>query len=154
MRHYFHPEIEDVCLPDVLFALSDATRLGIAVALADGAERTAGELGGSLAKSTMTHHLKVLREAGTLRVRSEGTLLLQLAAPGGAGGAVSRPAGAASRLRREVRLHLGRRPPPRLTGARAARPGGSREPRWFRGVRRSYYLVGAGRRLRLDGAGR
>ncbi|GAA5204258.1 MULTISPECIES: helix-turn-helix domain-containing protein [Streptomyces] len=73
MRHYFHPEIEDVCLPDVLFALSDATRLGIAVALADGAERTAGELGGSLAKSTMTHHLKVLREAGTLRVRSEGT---------------------------------------------------------------------------------
>ncbi|MFI0975749.1 MULTISPECIES: ArsR/SmtB family transcription factor [unclassified Streptomyces] len=73
MRHYFHPEIEDVCLPDVLFALSDATRLGIAVALADGQERTAGELGGSIAKSTMTHHLKILREAGTLHVRSEGT---------------------------------------------------------------------------------
>ncbi|MEV0275060.1 helix-turn-helix transcriptional regulator [Streptomyces sp. NPDC050610] len=73
MRHYFHPEIRDVCLPDVLFALSDATRLGIAVALADGGERTAGELGGSLAKSTMTHHLKVLREGGVLWVRSEGT---------------------------------------------------------------------------------
>ncbi|MFI5801524.1 ArsR/SmtB family transcription factor [Streptomyces sp. NPDC051561] len=73
MRHYFHPEIESICLPDVLFALSDPTRLGIAVALGDGQERTVGELGGSIAKSTMTHHLKILREAGTLRVRSEGT---------------------------------------------------------------------------------
>ncbi|MGW1865295.1 ArsR/SmtB family transcription factor [Streptomyces mauvecolor] len=73
MRRYFHPDPADVCLPEVLFALSDATRLGIAVALADGAERTAGELGGDIAKSTMTHHLKILREAGLLYVRSEGT---------------------------------------------------------------------------------
>ncbi|WP_280699177.1 helix-turn-helix domain-containing protein [Kitasatospora sp. GP82] len=73
MRRYFHPDPEDICLPEVLFALSDATRLGIAVDLSDGGERTAGELGGDIAKSTMTHHLKILREAGVLRVRSEGT---------------------------------------------------------------------------------
>ncbi|GAA0328067.1 metalloregulator ArsR/SmtB family transcription factor [Streptomyces olivoreticuli] len=73
MRRYFHPEPENIHLPEVLFALSDATRLGIAVALSDGGERTAGELGGDIAKSTMTHHLKILREAGVLRVRSEGT---------------------------------------------------------------------------------
>ncbi|MCC3766904.1 helix-turn-helix transcriptional regulator [Streptomyces sp. UNOC14_S4] len=73
MRRYFHPDIADIDLPAVLFALSDATRLGIAVALADGSERTAGELGGGIAKSTMTHHLKILREAGMLFVRSEGT---------------------------------------------------------------------------------
>ncbi|MEV4436011.1 helix-turn-helix domain-containing protein [Streptomyces sp. NPDC049555] len=73
MRHYFHPDIDAISLPAVLFALSDATRLGIAVALADGSERTAGELGSDIAKSTMTHHLKILREAGVLYVRSEGT---------------------------------------------------------------------------------
>ncbi|MFF7257857.1 ArsR/SmtB family transcription factor [Streptomyces microflavus] len=73
MRHYFHPDIDRVALPAVLFALSDATRLGFVVALADGEERTAGELGGDIAKSTVTHHLKILREAGLLRVRSEGT---------------------------------------------------------------------------------
>ncbi|GAA2253805.1 helix-turn-helix domain-containing protein [Streptomyces amakusaensis] len=73
MRRYFHPDPEDIRLPEVLFALSDATRLGIAVALSRGDERTAGELGGGIAKSTMTHHLKILREAGLLHVRSEGT---------------------------------------------------------------------------------
>ncbi|WP_067122200.1 ArsR/SmtB family transcription factor [Streptomyces yokosukanensis] len=73
MRRYFHPETDDILLPAVLFALSDATRLGIALALADGEERTAGELGDGMAKSTMTHHLKILREAGVLYVRSEGT---------------------------------------------------------------------------------
>jgi DNA-binding transcriptional ArsR family regulator len=73
VRRYFHPDTADIQLPAVLFALSDATRLGIAVALSDGKERTAGELGGGIAKSTMTHHLKILREAGVLWVRSEGT---------------------------------------------------------------------------------
>ncbi|MFZ4273120.1 ArsR/SmtB family transcription factor [Streptomyces arboris] len=73
VRHYFHPDIERIALPAVLFALSEETRLGFVVALADGAERTAGELGGDIAKSTVTHHLKILREAGLLRVRSEGT---------------------------------------------------------------------------------
>ncbi|MEE1753366.1 ArsR/SmtB family transcription factor [Streptomyces sp. SP18CS02] len=73
MRRYVHPDPADIRLPEVLFALSDATRLGIAVQLSDGGERTAGELGGDIAKSTMTHHLKILREAGVLYVRSEGT---------------------------------------------------------------------------------
>lgn len=73
VRRYFHPDTDDIRLPGVLFALSDATRIGIVVALSDGSERTAGDLGGDIAKSTMTHHLKILREAGVLRVRSEGT---------------------------------------------------------------------------------
>ncbi|MEU1287649.1 metalloregulator ArsR/SmtB family transcription factor [Kitasatospora sp. NPDC005856] len=73
MRRYFHPDPKDIRLPAVLFALSDATRLGIVLALSDGREHTAGELGGDIAKSTMTHHLKILRESGLLWVRSEGT---------------------------------------------------------------------------------
>ncbi|MFD4659536.1 ArsR/SmtB family transcription factor [Kitasatospora sp. NPDC058444] len=73
MRRYFHPDPKDIRLPAVLFALSDATRLGIVLALSDGKEHTAGELGGDIAKSTMTHHLKILRESGLLWVRSEGT---------------------------------------------------------------------------------
>lgn len=73
VRRYFHPDPKDIRLPAVLFALSDATRLGIVLALSDGKEHTAGELGGDIAKSTMTHHLKILRESGLLWVRSEGT---------------------------------------------------------------------------------
>ncbi|MFC7304820.1 ArsR/SmtB family transcription factor [Streptomyces monticola] len=72
MRRYVHPETEDIELPGVLFALSDATRLGMVVELSDGVERTAGQLGGEIAKSTVAHHLKVLREAGVIFVRSEG----------------------------------------------------------------------------------
>jgi DNA-binding transcriptional ArsR family regulator len=72
-RTYFHPSTADVRLQDVLFALSDPTRLAIASELADGSERTSGELlNGSVPKSTMSHHLKILREAGITRSRVDG----------------------------------------------------------------------------------
>jgi len=65
-------EVSKSALPGLLFALSDATRLSIVVTLSDGVERTLNELRGEHAKSTVSHHLKVLREAGAIRVRSEG----------------------------------------------------------------------------------
>jgi DNA-binding transcriptional ArsR family regulator len=41
--------------------------------LADGRERGWGELRAPVAKSTLSHHLRVLRDAGVTRTRQEGT---------------------------------------------------------------------------------
>ncbi|WP_329536032.1 metalloregulator ArsR/SmtB family transcription factor [Streptomyces sp. NBC_01450] len=60
-------------LPRLLGALSDPTRLGIVRVLSDGAERGWGQLRAPVAKSTLSHHLKVLREAGVARTRQDGT---------------------------------------------------------------------------------
>ncbi|MFD7477346.1 ArsR/SmtB family transcription factor [Streptomyces sp. NPDC059837] len=60
-------------LPRLLGALSDPTRLGIVRVLSDGAERGWGQLRAPVAKSTLSHHLKVLREAGVTRTRQDGT---------------------------------------------------------------------------------
>lgn len=71
-RSFPHPRLEEVALADVLFALSDPTRLNIVAMLADGAEHSSGELAGEVPKSTMSHHLKILREAGLTRTVPEG----------------------------------------------------------------------------------
>ena len=46
-------------------ALSDPIRVGLVRVLADGRERGWGELRAPVAKSTLSHHLRVLRDAGT-----------------------------------------------------------------------------------------
>jgi DNA-binding transcriptional ArsR family regulator len=61
-----------VALPDLLFALSDPTRLNIVAVLADGVAHSSGELAGEIPKSTMSHHLKILREAGLTRTQPDG----------------------------------------------------------------------------------
>jgi DNA-binding transcriptional ArsR family regulator len=71
-RDFTQPAIEKVQLHEVLSALSDPTRLAIARALADGEEHSAGDLAGDVPKSTMSHHLKILREAGITTTRPEG----------------------------------------------------------------------------------
>ena len=75
-RNFTHPRAEEIELPTLLFALSDPTRLGIVAALAGGAEHSAGELcstlAGDIPKSTMSHHLKILRESGLTMTRPEG----------------------------------------------------------------------------------
>ncbi|WNI17117.1 ArsR/SmtB family transcription factor [Actinacidiphila sp. ITFR-21] len=68
-----HPETAQLELTDVMAALSDPTRVGLVRLLADGAERGWGELRVPVAKSTLSHHLKVLRAAGLTQTREEGT---------------------------------------------------------------------------------
>jgi DNA-binding transcriptional ArsR family regulator len=67
------PAREEMSLAPVLAALSDPVRLEIVCKLANGCELSCGSLGPSVAKSTLTHHLRVLREAGVITHRREGT---------------------------------------------------------------------------------
>jgi DNA-binding transcriptional ArsR family regulator len=62
-----------ITLSRLLGALCDPTRLGIVRILSDGAERGWGQFDAPVAKSTLSHHLKVLREAGVTHTRQEGT---------------------------------------------------------------------------------
>jgi len=68
-----HPETADLTLTSVLAALADPVRMGLVQTLADGQERAWGELTAPVGKSTLSHHLKVLRSAGVTRTRQEGT---------------------------------------------------------------------------------
>jgi len=67
-----HPDPEQLHLTDVLHALSDPVRLEIVRILGAHAELSCGSLEVSVSKSTVTHHLRVLRDAGLTYTRSEG----------------------------------------------------------------------------------
>jgi len=62
-----------ITLPRVMAALSDPTRIGLVRVLGDGSERPWNHLRVKAAKSTLSHHLRVLREAGLTETRREGT---------------------------------------------------------------------------------
>ena len=64
--------VEDLNLAAILHALSDPVRLRIVSQLADGGERTCGSLDLPVAKSTCSHHFRVLREAGVVAQRLDG----------------------------------------------------------------------------------
>jgi DNA-binding transcriptional ArsR family regulator len=68
-----HPRRDEIELAAVLHALSDPVRLQIVAALAESDERTCGSFELPVTKSTCTHHFKVLREAGVINQRPEGT---------------------------------------------------------------------------------
>ncbi len=68
-----HPERDAIELSAVLQALSDPMRLIVVIALSDGDERTCKSIDLPVVKSTCTHHFRVLREAGVIRQRHEGT---------------------------------------------------------------------------------
>lgn len=71
-----HPGREEIELATVLHALSDPVRLRIVAELAGGEERTCGSFDLPVVKSTCTHHFRVLREAGVIKQRLEGTTKL------------------------------------------------------------------------------
>ncbi|MFE0853414.1 ArsR/SmtB family transcription factor [Streptomyces mutabilis] len=72
-NHHASPADSEISLPRLLGVLSDPTRLGIVRILSDGVERGWGQFSAPVAKSTLSHHLKMLREAGVTQTRQEGT---------------------------------------------------------------------------------
>ena len=75
MAEYEHPEVSAFELPSVLFALSDPVRLAMVRQLAEresGPTFSCNSLAMDMPKSTRSHHLKVLREAGITRSVARG----------------------------------------------------------------------------------
>ncbi|MBW4470340.1 MAG: ArsR family transcriptional regulator [Stenomitos rutilans HA7619-LM2] len=74
MRLLYHPDKKDISLAGVLYALGDPMRLEIVRRLAEKGELPCfAALEADVAKSTLSHHFKVLRESGVLYCRKEGT---------------------------------------------------------------------------------
>lgn len=74
MARFNHPAATDLSLARVLHALSDPIRLYMVRRLATEGELTCGALGADRPKSTMSHHFKMLRDAGVIRTRTEGVI--------------------------------------------------------------------------------
>ncbi|MDM5154545.1 helix-turn-helix transcriptional regulator [Bacillus sp. DX1.1] len=73
MRTLYHPNREEIQFSSVLYALSDPIRLQIVKMLIVQNEQSCGALNIPVAKSTLSHHFKVLRESGVMHTRMEGT---------------------------------------------------------------------------------
>jgi DNA-binding transcriptional ArsR family regulator len=72
-----HPTRAELEIAKVLHALSDPQRLCIVRSLAgDPTPRRCGAFDLDVTKSTLTHHFRVLREAGVIDQREEGTARL------------------------------------------------------------------------------
>ena len=71
------PAADQLDLPTVLAALADPGRLAIVRALAvhgeDCCNKVAELAGLTVGKSTLSHHMKVLRESGVTHTRAQGT---------------------------------------------------------------------------------
>ena len=72
MRHARLPASEEIALEDVFHALSDPFRLEVVRRLATEGEQSCQALEGDRPKSSVSHHFRVLREAGLIRTRNEG----------------------------------------------------------------------------------
>ncbi|MET7996395.1 MULTISPECIES: transcriptional regulator [unclassified Amycolatopsis] len=73
-RYLEEPAVADIRFDDVLNAIADDARMRVLVTLADGEFHPCGPEGllAALHKSTLSHHKKVLREAGLTRTKLEG----------------------------------------------------------------------------------
>jgi DNA-binding transcriptional ArsR family regulator len=65
--------MEQIELSTVLSALGDPIRLDVVRVLSDGREHLRADFDVDVGQSTLSHHMKVLREAGVTRSRPEGT---------------------------------------------------------------------------------
>jgi len=68
-----HPDVEDIHLCSVLYALSDPVRLSFVNKIARSGPQPCNYFELPVAKSTASHHLRTLREAGVVSVQVVGT---------------------------------------------------------------------------------
>jgi DNA-binding transcriptional ArsR family regulator len=77
VREFEHPATDEITLDGVLAALADPMRRSIIRQLADGpAEQQCSRFALPVSPSTRTHHFRVLREAGLIAQRYQGTAIL------------------------------------------------------------------------------
>lgn len=78
MRPLIHPKVEDITLTGLLHALSDPVRLDIVRRLAAATNEMNCQAAAhslDLPKSTLSHHFRVLREAGLVQSERKGVQL-------------------------------------------------------------------------------
>jgi DNA-binding transcriptional ArsR family regulator len=75
MKTLPHPARDDISLCNVFHALSDPVRLSVVRSLAcsEAGEQPCGTFDVPVSKATFSHHIRVLREAGVIRIRTKGT---------------------------------------------------------------------------------
>jgi DNA-binding transcriptional ArsR family regulator len=72
MSSFTHPDTHDFDLPQVLYALGDPTRLAIVKKLSECEGMSCGDVCCDTPRSTLTHHLKILRESGLITTEKHG----------------------------------------------------------------------------------
>ena len=72
MRNFNHPQPDNLDLSQVLHALGDPTRLSIVRKLAENGCLSCGDVCTETPRSTLTHHLRILREAGIIHTTKLG----------------------------------------------------------------------------------
>lgn len=76
MTRFVHPATEDITLSGVLSALGDPMRLKILKKMLERRDRCLSCSGAApcpeMAKSTLSHHFRVLRDAGLIRTAKQG----------------------------------------------------------------------------------
>jgi len=75
MKEYAHPEMKEVTLAMVMQALADPCRMSIVRELLRAKDRAlaCNEVPLEVSKATRSHHFEVLRDAGLIFTRVEGT---------------------------------------------------------------------------------
>ncbi len=78
MKVYARPDLSEVSLESVMQALSDPCRISILRTLlaAKGKELACNEFDLKISKATCSHHFDVLRSAGLIVTRTDGTRCL------------------------------------------------------------------------------
>ena len=72
MKKTYCPNLKKMPISALFDALSDPARIEIIQVLLEEKELSCGQCKTELSKSTMSHHFKVLREAGLIQRREEG----------------------------------------------------------------------------------
>jgi DNA-binding transcriptional ArsR family regulator len=67
-----HPTLDQMRLENVLAALSNPMRLTVVRRLAEGGQHPCGSVLSGVSKSTLTHHWRVLRDAGVIWQQPSG----------------------------------------------------------------------------------
>ena len=75
MREYSHPDMSQVTLKTIFAALSDPCRMAIVQELIRSDDRplACNEVPLEVSKATRSHHFDILREAGVISTKVEGT---------------------------------------------------------------------------------
>ncbi|GGA27184.1 ArsR/SmtB family transcription factor [Paenibacillus physcomitrellae] len=73
MKVLYHPDRDDIELSSVLYALSDPIRLYLVSQIRKYGENPCNYFEVPVAKSTLSHHIRTLRESGVIFTRSQGT---------------------------------------------------------------------------------